>query len=65
MNRITRNKAETFLNKSSVLESNVYQNSEIISVVFKLADDQFLIYKYNKKKGVKTYFIGSTPSEFV
>ncbi len=65
MTRITRKQAESLLNESSVMESKVYQNNDLIRVTLKLSDDSSLIYKFDIKNKTKTYFIENPHHYFV
>jgi hypothetical protein len=55
---ITREKAEHLLDNYSILKSEVYQDKKGIHVVFKLSDQTALLYKFDTKKKIKSYFIG-------
>jgi len=55
---ITREKAENLLDNYSILKSEVYQDKKGIRVVFKLSDQTALLYKFDTKKRIKSYFIG-------
>jgi hypothetical protein len=57
LTRITREKAENLIDKSSVSASKVYHKKDEIHVTFKLSDNSSIIYKFDTRKKTKSYFI--------
>ena len=57
MEEISRKTAEKIFEKKSVSDSKLYQDQNEIRLTFKLANDKIMIYKFDLKNKVKTYFL--------
>ena len=57
MEKISRKTAEQIFEKKSVSESKLYQDNNEIRITLKLANDKTMIYKFDLKNKVKTYFL--------
>jgi hypothetical protein len=55
--KISRKTAEQIFEKKSVSDSNFYQDNNEIRITLKLTNDKSIIYKYDLKNKVKTYFL--------